>query len=147
MMASRNQIAMIAGSLFLLGVGLALYKTISLGLPLLPGEYREVWTIESKISFIPREDKPVQVALHLPEALAGWVILEEHFASSGFGFTIVSEQGAREARWTRQSIDRPTTLYFKMQAYRPVERGLGELPPTSISKRLLKKIRRRRWSA
>ena len=139
MMASRNQIAMIAGSLFLLGVGLALYKTISLGLPLLPGEYREVWTIESKISFIPREDKPVQVALHLPEALAGWVILEEHFASSGFGFTIVSEKGGREARWTRQSIDRPTTLYFKMQAYRPVERGLGELPPTSISKRLLEK--------
>ncbi len=137
MMASRNQIAMIAGSLFLLGVGLAMYKTISLGLPLLPGEYREVWTIESKISFTPRAGKPVQATLNLPEGLAGWVILEEHFASSGFGFTIVNENGAREARWTRQSMDRPTTLYFKMQAYRPTERDLRDIPPTPIKKHLL----------
>ena len=128
MMASRNQIAMIAGSLFLLGVGLTLYKAIALGFPLLPGEYREVWTIESKISFKPRKDQPVQVALHLPESHAGWVLLEEHFASSGFGFTIVDENNSREARWTRQNLQDPTTLYYKMQAYRPTEPDLPDMP-------------------
>ncbi|MCB1698898.1 MAG: UUP1 family membrane protein, partial [Halioglobus sp.] len=106
MIASKNQIALIAGSLFLLGLGLTLYKAISLGFPLLPGEYQEVWTIESKISFTPRKDQPLQVNLELPDEQAGWVLLEEHFASSGFGFTIVEENGAREARWTRQSLDR-----------------------------------------
>jgi hypothetical protein len=137
MMASRNQIAMIAGSLFLLGVGLTLYKAISLGFPLLPGEYREVWTIESKISFKPRKDQPVQVALNLPEGQAGWVILEEHFASSGFGFTIVNEKDTREARWTRQVLESPTTLYYKMQAYRPTEPGLPDIPVKPIKEPLL----------
>ncbi|MCP5193093.1 MAG: inactive transglutaminase family protein [Pseudomonadales bacterium] len=137
MIASKNQIALIAGSLFLLGLGLTLYKAISLGFPLLPGEYQEVWTIESKISFTPRKDQPLQVDLELPVEQAGWVLLEEHFASSGFGFTIVDENGAREARWTRQSLDRSTTLYYKMQVYRPTDTGLGDMPVPPISKPML----------
>ena len=137
MIASKNQIALIAGSLFLLGLGLTLYKAISLGFPLLPGEYQEVWTIESKISFTPRKDQPLQVDLELPVEQAGWVLLEEHFASSGFGFTIVEENGAREARWTRQSLDRSTTLYYKMQVYRPTDTGLGDMPVPPISKPML----------
>jgi hypothetical protein len=78
MMASRTQIGLIAGGLFFLGVGLTLYKVFSLGFPLLPGEYREVWTIESKINLKPTNG-PVQVDLKLPESVAGWVILEESF--------------------------------------------------------------------
>ena len=101
----RRRIAVTAGSLFVLGVGLTLYKAVILGFPLQPGEYREVWTIESKISFTPIEDHPVQANLSLPGELAGWVLLEEHFASSGFGFTIVNEGDRREARWTRQNLD------------------------------------------
>ncbi|MBP6724685.1 MAG: UUP1 family membrane protein, partial [Halioglobus sp.] len=100
-MASKTQIAFIAGTLFLLGVGLTLYKAFSLGFPLVPGEYREVWTIESKVSFTPSKDQPVQVDLTLPAPRAGWVLLEEHFASSGFGFTVADEANRRKARWTR----------------------------------------------
>ncbi|MCB1700795.1 MAG: inactive transglutaminase family protein [Halioglobus sp.] len=137
MMASRTQIAMIAGSLFLLGVGIALYKAFSLGFPLLPGEYREVWTIESKISFSPRKDQAVQVNLKLPSEQAGWVLLDEHFASSGFGFTIVDHDDGRDARWTRQSLERPTTLYYKLQAYRPTNQALDDMPPPPIEKPIL----------
>jgi hypothetical protein len=136
-MASRNQIALIAGTLFLLGVGLTLYKAFSLGFPLLPGEYREVWTIESKVSFTPRKDQPVQVDLTLPEPLAGWVLLEEHFASSGFGFTVTEENNKREARWTRQSLDHSTTLYYKLQTYRPSSQELDDIPATPVTKPLL----------
>jgi len=136
MVASRTQISLIAGSLFLLGVGLTLYKAIVLGFPLLPGEYREVWTIESKINFRPTEG-PVQVDLKLPESLAGWVILEEHFASSGFGFTVIEENGRRDARWTRQSLLDSTTLYYKMQAYRPTDTQLEDLPPPEVDKPVL----------
>ncbi len=136
MIASKVQVSLIAGTLFFLGVGLTLYKAISLGFPLLPGEYREVWTIESKISFKPTEG-PVQVDLQLPEGLAGWVVLEEHFASSGFGFTVVENNSARIARWTRQNLDHSTTLYYKLQAYRPNDYELTDFPLPKVDTLLL----------
>ncbi len=70
MLSSRTKIELIAGLLLLSGVGLMLYKVFALGFPLLPGEYREVWTIEGKISFQPDEG-PVDVSLSLPEPVAG----------------------------------------------------------------------------
>jgi hypothetical protein len=138
MMASRTQIGLIAGGLFFLGVGLTLYKVFSLGFPLLPGEYREVWTIESKINFKPTNG-PVQIDLKLPETVAGWVILEEHFASSGFGFTVVENSGRRDARWTRQQLEDSTTLYYKLQAYRPTDSELNDIPPPAIDEPRLEK--------
>lgn len=137
MVATRTQIALLAGALIALGVGLTLYKVFSLGFPLLPGEYREVWTIESKINFTPTDGGPVEIDLKLPEDRAGWVVLEEHFASSGFGFTVVEKDGVRRARWTRQLLDRPTTLYYKMQAYRPRAASLDDMPVRRIRKPLL----------
>jgi 7 transmembrane helices usually fused to an inactive transglutaminase/Inactive transglutaminase fused to 7 transmembrane helices len=133
--ASKTQIGLIAGTLIILGIGLALYKALSLGLPLLPGEYREVWTIESKISIRPTQG-PVEVRLRLPGELAGWVILEEHFASSGFGFTVEQNNG-RDALWTRQSLEQATTLYYKIQAYRPLDSGFDDIAPGSVNKPML----------
>jgi len=129
MVSTKTQIEFIAGVLMLFGVGLTLYKVFALGFPLLPGDYREVWTIESKVSFQPG-DGPVDVGLTLPPAMGGWVVLDEHFASSGFGFSI-REEIPRRASWTRQLVDQPTTLYYKIQAYRPLERAL---PERSVSK-------------
>lgn len=123
MLASKTKIAVVAGLLILSGVGLTVYKTVRLGFPLLPGEYREVWTIESKISFEPTKG-PVAIELSLPEALGGWVNLEEHFASSGFGFSVNEVNDRRVARWTRQSLEQPTTLYYKLQAYHADDAGL-----------------------
>lgn len=127
MVASRIQIGLVAAILILFGLGLTLYKTTRLGLPLLPGESREVWTIESKVSFKPAAG-PVDVALQLPEALGGWVLLDEHFASSGFGFTVEERGGRPRANWTRQTLDHPTTLYYKIQAYRANRDGLPGFP-------------------
>ena len=125
MVTSRAQVVIIAGCLIFLGLGLTLYKAFNLGFPLWPGQYQDVWTVESKTSFRPLTDSSVEVELTLPEMLAGWTSLDEHFASSGFGFSILDDradtsltQATRRARWTRQSLDRPTTLYYKMQLHR-----------------------------
>ncbi|TXS93650.1 hypothetical protein FVW59_06860 [Parahaliea aestuarii] len=126
-MASKLKIGLVAAFLIIFGLGLTLYKATRLGLPLLPGESREVWTIESKISFKPASG-PVEVDLKTPQALGGWVMLDEHFASSGFGFTVENEVGRREARWTRQTLEHPTTLYYKIQAYRANADNLPDYP-------------------
>jgi len=131
-MSSRIQIVLVAGILIAIGLGLTLYKRIELGFPLLPGERQDVWTLESKISFKPK-DGPVEISMLMPEPRAGWVLLDEHFASSGFGFSVSqTEDGARQARWTRQSLERPTTLYYKLQTYRAETMGLGPSPVPEI---------------
>jgi len=133
-LASRTKILLWAGALIATGLLITAFKVIELGFPLLPGEYREVWTIQSKASFNPDEG-PVEAQLALPPELAGWRILEEHFASSGFGFTVLDdEQPGRRARWTRQVLDHPTTLYFKLQVYRQNEARLPSLPVPAIEK-------------
>jgi uncharacterized protein with transglutaminase domain len=136
MLTTRTKVELLAATLILLGVGLTLYKVFALGFPLLPGEYREVWTIESKVSFKPG-DGPVEVELKLPEAEAGWVVIDEHFASSGFGFSVQEREGGRWARWTRQSLEQPTTLYYKAQAYRQREAQLEWTSPRPPAKVLL----------
>lgn len=128
MIASRTQIGIVAGVLILFGLSLTAYKVIRLDLPLWPGESREVWTIESKVNFKPSDDGPVEVELQLPQALGGWVLLEEHFASSGFGFSVLDDTSGKVARWTRQTLDNPTTLYYKAQAYRAHSDALPGFP-------------------
>ncbi|MGB1807868.1 MAG: UUP1 family membrane protein, partial [Porticoccaceae bacterium] len=151
MFSTRIQVILVASGLIGLGLGLCLYKAINLGFPLLPGEYRDVWTLESKINFEPSAKAPVEVELRLPEMLTGWTAADEYFASSGFGFTVIdgsteitesSESGViytdRRARWTRQQLERPTTLYYKLQAYRSVERlALPDIAPPAVRPPLL----------
>ena len=129
--SSKLQISLVAGILIAVGLGLTLYKKIELGFPLLPGQRQAVWTLESKISFKP-VGGPVEISLALPEPEAGWVILDEHFASSGFGFSTKEEQGERYAKWNRQSLDRTTTLYYKLEIYHAGQFDLGASPIPEI---------------
>ncbi|MEH6466304.1 MAG: inactive transglutaminase family protein [Porticoccus sp.] len=130
-MSSKVQISLVAGILILIGLGLTLYKKIELGFPLLPGQRQAVWTLESKISFKP-VGGPVEISLALPGSQSGWVVLDDHFASSGFGFTVMASNGNRHAQWTRQSLGRSTTLYYKLQIYRADNVGLGDSPVPEI---------------
>ncbi|MDP4788916.1 MAG: UUP1 family membrane protein, partial [Haliea sp.] len=68
MIASSAKVGIIAGVLIVFGVAVAAYKVVGLDLPLWPGESREVWTVETKVSFKPA-DGPVEVDLALPSGL------------------------------------------------------------------------------
>lgn len=126
MIASSTQIRIVAGLLIAFGVGITLYKSFTLGLPLLPQQYQDVWTIESKINFQPAEG-PIEVTLSLPKGYNGWVTLNENYSSSGFGFTVLDEGPERSARWTRSELAEPTTLYYKLQAYKAADTSLPNL--------------------
>ena len=143
MVASRTQIGIVAGALITFGLGLTLYKSLTLGLPLLPEQYQDVWTIESKISFQPSEG-PVEVSLTLPQDSNGWVILNENFASPGFGFTVAEDDLGSHARWTRQRVDKPTTVYYKAQVYEQLDELSDPQQPPVVSKlpRLTDEVKR-----
>ncbi|MCV6604578.1 MAG: inactive transglutaminase family protein, partial [Porticoccaceae bacterium] len=128
MHSSRIQLIVVAGLLIVAGVGLTLYKAVELGFPLWPGENRKVWTLESKITFTPGEG-PVEVSLALPQAQGGWKLLDENFASAGFGFSVQQIGNQRRAVWSRRSLDEKTTLYYKLQLYREQAQALSNASP------------------
>lgn len=128
----RLQITLVAGILITFGLALTLYKNIELGFPLSPGQQQAVWKVESKITFKPI-DGPVNVSMTLPQAQAGWKLFNEHFASSGFSFFIQAKHGARQAEWTRQSLDRKTTLHYKFETYQSTATDLENISAPSIT--------------
>ncbi|MFT7129632.1 MAG: hypothetical protein ACI89U_001749 [Gammaproteobacteria bacterium] len=135
MVASKTQIVIIAVALIFFGLGLTLYKSISLGLPLIPDQYQDVWTIESKVSFQPAEG-PVEVALSLPGDHNGWANLNENFSSSGFGFTVVDDERGRIARWTKQTLNDSATVYYKAQVYQQSAELISRNASTKLPKLL-----------
>jgi hypothetical protein len=135
-MSSRLQVYLVALLLAAIGIGLAIYKVAVLGLPFWPGESRDVWTLESKITFDPTGG-PVEASLALPDSRSDWVVLDEYFTSSGFGFSIDNEGEQSRAVWSRREVARAPTLYYKLQVYRGVNQHEDESPPEKIEKPVL----------
>jgi hypothetical protein len=123
-MPSRSQAYLFAALFVLTGLGLTLYKHFALHFPLLPGSVRTVWDIEAKVSFA-ATGEPVTIDLALPEVQPGFEILDESFASSGYGFSIGGSTDQRRAIWTGREARGDQTLYYKLQ--------LARRPPLSLA--------------
>ncbi len=129
-MSSRAQVYLLALVFISTGIGLTLYKNLALNFPLSPGSLTRVWDIEAKITFW-ATPQPVTVDLALPQSQDSYQILDETFASSGYGFDIRSEDEQRRAVWTRREAGGKQTLYYKLKIARQGENALKTEPPTA----------------
>lgn len=103
------------------------YKVIRLGLPLLPSEEIEVWSVEARL-FFKAKGKPVKVRFALPKAPPGFLILDEDFVSGRYGLTIHEEKGNRFAEWVVRRAKGEQTLYYHLQLTRaPAAETPGEV--------------------
>ncbi len=130
-MSSRSQVYLLAFMFFALGIGLTLYKNQSLGFPLLPGESKEVWTVESKVTF-DATDAPITVSMILPQAGSNMTVLAESFSAPSYGFRVKEENGQRRAIWTQRSTQGPQTIYYKLDVVN--NEDPASLAPPSPSK-------------
>lgn len=112
-MSPKGQVYLFAFLFAFAGLCFTIYKASVLHFPLLPNAKRMVWSIEAKLTFNAKGD-PVSVNLALPETQQQYSVLDEVFASAGYGFS-VQEDAHRRAVWTRQSAQGPQTLYYKME--------------------------------
>ncbi|HEY9035811.1 MAG TPA: inactive transglutaminase family protein [Pseudomonadales bacterium] len=115
-MSARMQVMIWAALLVTLGIGLSIYKSVTLGFPLFPGEYRTVWTVEARVSFKAR-GQPVRVSLALPREQAHMHILEESFSGTGYGFQQEIVRGQDRAVWSRREARGPQSLFYKLSIY------------------------------
>lgn len=115
-MSARTQVLLWSLLLVLLGLGLSLYKSAWLGFPLLPGDYRTVWTVEAKVAFT-AQGRPVRVSLALPHTQGAMRILDETFSASGYGFQQETVDGQKRAIWTQRQARGPQSLFYKLSVY------------------------------
>lgn len=126
-MSSKAQVLLLSALLIALGLGLTAYKALQLGFPLLPGEYRTVWTIEAKVSF-QADGNPVRASLALPRVQPHMRILDETFSSAGYGFQVDESDGQYRAIWSRREAAGQQHLFYKLSVYRRDDVGLERLP-------------------
>jgi len=113
-MSSRAQVYLLALVFIASGLGLTLYKNVALNFPLSPGSLTRVWEIEAKVTFWAKP-QTITVDLALPQSQDGYQIIDETFASSGYGFDIRKKGTQRRANWTRREAGGQQTLYYKLK--------------------------------
>lgn len=138
-MSSRAQVYLLGCVLIILGIGLVTYKSTLLGMPIIPGEYQTVWTIEAKVEFQASND-PLKVSLALPKNQANMQVLNEVFSSSGYGFTTEKIEGNERAVWSKRRANGKQSLYYKLDVYRLV----GEVAHLPIN--FSTQIKKPEWS-
>ena len=112
-MRSRH-LLLLAVSLAVAGLGLFVYKTSVLGLPVLPGRTLDAWTVEARLDFTARPGRPIKVEMFVPVAPAGLVVLDETFVSRGYGLNTRVEDDNRLAVWAIRRARGTQTLYYQV---------------------------------
>lgn len=113
-------VKLLALALTVVGVTLCAYKVNSFGIPLQPTAETQVWTVEARIRF-EGSGQPAKLALHLPDAPPGFIILDEDFVSAGFGLATETTGVNRLALWAGRKVSGRQTLYYR--AVLSVDRG------------------------
>ncbi|MDF9392860.1 MULTISPECIES: inactive transglutaminase family protein [Methylococcus] len=111
---SKLHVRLLAAVLTAVGLGLCYYKVKILGLPLLPTEQAEVWTVEARIEFKARRDTAVKVQFAIPRAPRGYTVLDENFVASDYGLTTDDNGLRRQARWAIRETHGWQVLYYRI---------------------------------
>lgn len=115
-MSNKMQMRLIVIILIAIGLGMTAYRYIALGFPILPKKHTTVWEVEAKIEFN-AEDGPVTVSLAMPEPHSRFSVVDDFFASSGYGFRKINENGIERAEWTRRKATDKQVLYYKIKVH------------------------------
>ncbi|MFC4993298.1 inactive transglutaminase family protein [Rubritalea tangerina] len=120
-MKAGVQLRVVIICLSLIGVGLALFKHLSVGYPFFPREKSAVWTIEAKINF-EAKGEAVKVRFAVPGEQRLYGVLEESGASSDYGFipAVPPEDGNsvyRTVTWAKEKAEGPQELYYRVNIF------------------------------
>lgn len=111
-MATNRHLYWLVAGLFLLGIGLFIYKAALLKYPLVPARQVELWDIEAKLRIRP-VNGPVKASLLIPAGDKRYSVDDEQFVSSGYGLVIKRSEGNRQAVWSSRQVRGEQYLYYR----------------------------------
>lgn len=107
----NSKVYFAASLLTAVGLGVFLYKYLSLGFPLTPDTTANIWNIEASVSFS-TQGKSTKVSTFIPKSTTRFSILDESFISRGFGLSTVSKDSNRAAEWSIRRVSGRQTLFY-----------------------------------
>ncbi len=113
-MTSKVPFYLAVFALVIAGVALSVFRHQTYGVPLTPGETRQVWDIEARIKF-DAQGKEVKASLAAPHTQQGFTLIHETASSPGYGVSYVDTRAGRRAEWSIRYADGPQTIYYKAQ--------------------------------
>ncbi len=99
------------------GLAIAAYKIFDLGLPLVPEQNTDVWTLQAQATFV-GTGGPAKLSLDIPQHTPGFVILNENFISRKYGLTIDQGKDSRKANWAIRRAKGEQSLYYRITVAR-----------------------------
>src|SRR5690606_18393331 len=138
MSSARGPFYLLIALLVAAGCWLSWYRHVTQEVPWLPGEKRQVWSVEAKVEFI-AFGEPVKVNLSIPDTQAGFERIGERTASPGYGLAFVEgARGGRSAEWSIREARGEQVLYYQVDMLvdpeqPPVSSVLPALRPLALS--------------
>ncbi len=99
--------------MFCSGVGLTVYRHVTLDIPWLPETQKKIWSIEAKVEF-EALGRSVLASVAIPTAQRGYERLSEHTASPGYGLAFIEVGHSRRAEWSIRHAVGAQTLYYQV---------------------------------
>ncbi|MGL4752726.1 MAG: inactive transglutaminase family protein [Aeromonadaceae bacterium] len=112
-MVSRRPFYIVVALLFIFGLGLMIYRHMAFDVPWLPGEYRQIWSVEAKVEF-DADEQPVVASLAIPATQPGFTLVDESAASPGYGLSFVDKNGTTRAEWSIRTAKGHQELYYRV---------------------------------
>lgn len=96
------------------GLGICWFKVTRLGLPLVPTEKANVWTLEARIEFKSRTDSAVKARFAIPRQPPGFTVVNETFVSGDYGLTTEDDGVNRWVEWAVRQVSGYQVLYYRV---------------------------------
>ncbi|MEJ2434883.1 MAG: UUP1 family membrane protein, partial [Pseudolabrys sp.] len=129
----RNlHVYLLAAALAAVGLGLAAYKTIVVGLPLIEKASVSAWEVESEVR-VTANGGPLKVSMFVPEDSREYSVLDERVAAPDFGMTVAPEGANRRLNLTAREasgrkVARQRFLVHRNETRAPDRRRLPPFP-------------------
>jgi len=111
-MNESRHVYYLASIITLFGVALFLYKVLALHYPLSGKQRTDLWDIEAHIVF-QGTGGPARLDLIAPKNTRRYVIVDEVFASRGYGMNIREHKGNRHVTWTTRVASGRQDIYYR----------------------------------
>jgi hypothetical protein len=120
-------------TLFLVGLGVFLYRHIVLDVPITDTETINSWMIESNVRFNADPNSPVKASFNIPYLPPHFAILDEYFVSRSYGVTTNLNGYNRETVWSIRRAQGAQSLYYRA-IFRQTDSDESALPKPNAVK-------------
>ncbi|WP_131782063.1 inactive transglutaminase family protein [Legionella gresilensis] len=135
MKSNKHHVYGLIITLFVLGIGLFLYRHLFLDVPLTDTETVNSWMVEANLRFTAERNTPVKANFIIPYMPPYFAILDEYFVSHNYGITTNLVGYNRQTVWSLRRGAGDQSLYYRA-IFRETDTNEATLPKPPAIKML-----------